>query len=299
MLADKDGSQSFYMPGQSVPSTAERMEQYRDHARLLAIQAAKSALSRAAVDPSSITHLVTASCTGFDSPGPEQDLIGELGIPVCVRRTNIGFMGCHAAINALSVAEAFVRAEPTARVLICCVELCTLHLSHTSDPGRQVAHALFADGAAASVIANSSAAAQIRRTGSMMIPDSRDQMSWRVGDHGFEMSLSPQVPGTLARSVPPWIATFLASEGFAPGCIGSWAIHPGGPRLLSTLTAALELPHDACAISRDVLRRHGNMSSATVLFILEALLKENALKPILALAFGPGLAGEAVLLDQS
>lgn len=301
VLADPHGDQHFYRTAPHPdPSTHERMTQYQRHASDLAIRAARDAFERAGDDPATITHIVTASCTGFDAPGADQDLIRTLGLPPYTRRTNIGFMGCHAAINALAVADAFVRADPDARVLVCCVELCSLHLARTDDPQRHVAHALFADGAAAAIIANSQGPApRIVRTDAVLFPDSADQMTWRIGDHGFEMTLAPSVPTTLADRVPGWIRSFLGREGLTPDDITHWALHPGGPRVLSALRDALGLDPAADAHARAILQTHGNMSSATILFILDAILRsphQTPQTPILALAFGPGLAGESLLL---
>jgi len=297
VLVDTQGEQTFY-GDDGEPTTARRMAAYRTHARTLAIDASREALGRAGADPGSITHLVTASCTGFDAPGPDQAIVYGLGLRADVRRVCIGFMGCHAAINALGVADALARADPNARVLVCCVELCTLHLTRGGEPDRHVPSALFADGAAAAVVAPSERdGLGIAATESVLIPNSADLMTWRIGDRGFEMTLSPGVPKVLADRVPPWIDGVLGRAGLTRQGVGSWAIHPGGPRILETLSAALGLGPGGDEVSRRVLREHGNMSSATVLFILERLMNSDQPGPILAMAFGPGLAGETLLLS--
>lgn len=296
VLVDPHGVQTFY--GDSgEPTTSERMGAYRTHAGTLAIDASRRALERAGVGARSITHLVTASCTGFDAPGPDQAIARALGLSPGVRRVCIGFMGCHAAINALRVADSLARSEPGARVLVCCVELCSLHLVRGDELDRHVPNALFADGAAAVVVAASDRSGRgIVATDSVLIPDSVELMAWRIGDRGFEMTLSPKVPGVLAEHVPPWVDGVLSRRGLARDDIDAWAIHPGGPRVLERLSAALGLAPGADAVSRRVLREHGNMSSATLLFILERLMATQDPCPILAMAFGPGLAGEALLL---
>lgn len=299
VLSDAEGGQEFFR-ADSVrgPTTTARGRMYRLHAGLLAEQAARRALSLAEIPPGSITHLVTASCTGFDAPGPDQHLIRSIGLPASVRRTHIGFMGCHAAINALAVASAFA-ADPAARVLVCCVELCSLHYAYQADAERLVANALFADGAAAAVVGRHEVGGpRIRRTDAIIIPDSADQMTWMIGDHGFEMRLSPRVPEVLARHVPGWVEGWLAEERLTPGDVPSWAIHPGGPRVLSAVRESLGLKADTDSASRAVLADHGNMSSATVLFIMEKLLRAGDGLPLVALAFGPGLAGEGLLLTR-
>jgi predicted naringenin-chalcone synthase len=286
------------------PSTGDRLAVYRRHAGGLARRAAGGALVASGVSPDAITHLVTASCTGFDAPGVDFDLIEGLRLPRDVRRTHVGFMGCHAAVNALAVASAFASQDPGLRVLVCCVELCSLHYSYEAEPDRRVANALFADGAAAAVVgaATSTRAPAIRGFASTVLPDSADLMSWSIGNHGFEMRLSPRVPDRLAEEVPAWIEAMLRTHRLTIPGIRSWAIHPGGPRVLGALTEALDLPEGSDEHSRAVLASHGNMSSATVLFIIDRLLRDRAREgsalPLLAAAFGPGLAGEAMLLTD-
>ncbi len=301
VLADRDGDMALYRPGTELPSTARRMRVYERHSAGLAQRACREALHRAQTRPARITHLITVSCTGFAAPGMDLELMTALGLPATTRRTHIGFMGCHGAVNAIAVARAFAGADPSARVLVCCVELCSLHFDHDADAQGHVANALFADGAAAAVIAANDApdAVRIEQTGSIVFPESADMMSWRIGDHGFRMRLSPAVPALLAEHVPPWLAAWLAGSGRSIAGVGSWAIHPGGPRVLGALSDALGLDPQAVAVSRAVLARNGNMSSATLLFIIQRLLDEHAPMPLLATAFGPGLAGEALLLTDA
>ena len=298
VLADDRGLIPAYSADRPALSTSERMELYETHAGELACAAAGDALVRSGVKPQSITHLVTASCTGFDAPGVDQTIVRRLGLGADVRRTHIGFMGCHAAVNALAVGAAFARAEADARVLVCCAELCTLHFARSGGVDAQVANALFADGAAAAVLAASDEGVQIRRFASAIIPGTEELMSWRIGDHGFEMKLSASVPEVLASNVPGWVDGWLGAEGLERCDVAHWAIHPGGPKILSTLETTLGLKKGATDISRQVLARHGNMSSATVLFLLRRLLEREASGPIVGLAFGPGLAGEGMLLGR-
>lgn len=312
--AGHDLESFFPTAGSPGPSTAARMEIYAAHAGRLAIDAALAAVRKSGTNAGAITHLVTASCTGFDAPGVDQQIIRELGLPPSVRRTHIGFMGCHAAINALAVAAAFAAQDSSAQVLVVCVELCSLHFSYAEDSECRVANALFADGAGAALIgatvsdepseASGSPIAspppRIAAFASTLFEGTEGLMGWRIGDHGFEMNLSPRVPDVLAARVPAWLDGVLASQGLDRDAVASWAIHPGGPRLLSAITDAMELPEGADAVSREILASHGNMSSATVLFILERVLAGRAgggdRLPLLAAAFGPGLAGEAMLL---
>ena len=295
---------SPYLPAGTAddhgPTTAERMRHYAELAPPLAIRAAAEALRPSGLRAADMTHLVTVSCTGFIAPGVDVALMRALGLPPTVQRTHVGYMGCHGALNGLRVARAFADAEPDARVLTCCVELCSLHCHYGRDPQKVVANALFADGAAAVVGAPADAAPagawRVEATGSRLIPDSTAAMAWTVGDHGFEMTLSRKVPRLIAAHLRPWLEEWLGRHGTAVGAVGSWAIHPGGPAILDAVEEGLCLPHGAADVSRAVLADHGNMSSPTVLFILERLRAAGAPRPCVALAFGPGLMAEALLL---
>ena len=308
LLEDGNGHgprQSFFAPpreeGDRGPGTAARMERYRETAPALAVRAGAAALGEGRVPASQITHLVTVSCTGFTAPGFDLALVRELGLPATVARTHVGFMGCHGALNGLRVARA-AASEPGARILLVAVELCSLHFQYGWDEGRVVANALFADGAAAAVVGSLGPGPQSARgvwrlaaNGAVLIPESDDAMSWNVGDNGFEMTLSPRVPDLIARHLKPWLETWLAGAGVPLESVASWAVHPGGPRILTAVEQALALPPAALAEARAVLAEHGNMSSPTVLFILRRLVAAGAPRPAVALGFGPGLAAEAAL----
>lgn len=286
------------------PTTCKRLEFFEQAAGPLAVEAATRALERSGVASQHVTHLVTVSCSGFSAPGFDYVLIDRLPLRPTVARTQVGFMGCHAALNALRVARAFVAADPKAVVLVCCVELCSLHYQYGWDPEQVVANALFSDGAAACVIqaADADRAAserpfRILASGSTVLPDSREAMTWRVGDYGFRMTLSSSVPGLLAQHLHPWLSEWLGDHGHRPESIGAWAVHPGGPRILQAFADAMQLDQRHVDVSRAILRQHGNMSSATVLFILDHLRASRAGGPFVAIGFGPGLAAEATLLD--
>lgn len=298
-------SASVFLPHEGVddpgPTTGQRMQHYVQEAGSLAIQAARQALQEAALAPRSLTHLVTVSCTGFRAPGVDIELIQRLELPATIERTHIGFMGCHGALNGLRVARAFTGAIPRARVLLCAVELCGLHYRYQWSPKNMVSNALFADGAAAVVGVPTAAAAagtwQVVASSACLFPASEAAMTWSIGDHGFEMTLSTRVPDLLARHVRPWLSEWLHDCGLGLGDIASWAIHPGGPRILSAVEAALALGPEATAVSRQVLAEYGNMSSPTVLFVLQRLRDQRAPRPCVALGFGPGLATEAALFQ--
>ena len=296
---DLGGRQSFYT--RSAPTTGDRMKKYAEQAGALAVAASGRALAKAGVAPERVTHVVTVSCSGFHAPGFDVALIKQHGLPARIARTHVGFMGCHGLLNGLRVARAFVEADPSACVLLCAVELCSLHHQYDWDSDQIVANALFADGAAALVVlpseATTAGAYRLRATGSTLIDDSEDAMSWRIGDHGFTMTLSPRVPELIGRHVRPWLVDWLALQGLTLETIGSWAVHPGGPRILTAFGEAVGLDRSALEPSYRVLAEFGNMSSPTIAFILDRLLQAGAPRPCLALAFGPGLAAEAALFD--
>jgi predicted naringenin-chalcone synthase len=280
------------------------MQIYSRHASALAIDAARLALERSGVPPAGITHLVTVSCTGFAAPGVDIALIGELGLAATVERVQVGFMGCHGAINGLRVARALSAADPQARVLLCAVELCSIHYQMQWDPKKFVGNSIFADGAGAVVggaaaetveAAAAETGWRVAASGSCLLPDSADAMRWTIGDHGFEMELSPRVPDLIRRHLRPWFESWLLRQGLALADIGSWAVHPGGPRILTAVEESLGLPREALGVSREVLAEYGNMSSPTVLFILERLRERQSPRPCVMLGFGPGLMAEAAL----
>ena len=288
-------------PDDRGPTTAERMRHYAELAPPLAVQAAAAALRPSGVRAADVTHLVTVSCTGFVAPGVDLALIRALGLPPTVQRTHVGYMGCHGALNGLRVARAFTAAEPDARVLLCAVELCALHYHYGWDPQKVIANALFADGAAAVVGAPADAAPpgawRVEATGSCLIPDSADAMTWTVGDHGFEMTLSRQVPRLIASHLRPWLEALA-------GAARRRAWRTSAPGRSTPAGRASSTPWKRAWACREppwkrrgpCCREHGNMSSPTVLFILDRLRAARAPRPCVALGFGPGLMAEAVLL---
>lgn len=306
VLLDRDDDASaveaFYAPRISTadrgPSTAVRLARYEQEAGKLAARACTSALRDAAIEPSRITHLVAVSCTGLFSPGLDAALIAQLGLPRDVGRLTLGFMGCHGALNGLRAASALACSAPDARVLLCCVELCSLHFCYGWNPQQVVANALFADGAAAAILSQADGARlQLRDTVSLLTHDSADAMTWRIGDHGFEMGLSLEVPKCIRASLRDWLEPWLASHDLAINDVAHWAIHPGGPEIIQAALDSLGLPAPAGDHSRAILAEHGNMSSPTVLFILQRMRASGATGPVVALGFGPGLMFEAALFD--
>lgn len=299
LLEGRHDTGSPFVPhdnGWSPPSTATRMSMYTREAPALAVEAAQKAVQCAGIDASEITHVVTVSCTGFVAPGTDLALFQQLRLRPTVVRTNVGFMGCHGAINGLRVAQAFAESHVNSVVLLVAVETCSLHYHYSPEPDKCIANALFADGAAAVIGRSVTADWQVVATGSCLLPDSAQAMTWSIGDQGFAMTLSRQIPRHISQQLRPWLAEWLKEHGLTIEDVPTWAIHPGGPKILDAAQAALGLHPDLTATSRAVFSEYGNMSSPTVLFILKRLMEQNAPRPCVMLGFGPGLVAEAALV---
>lgn len=284
------------------PTTRERMLMYAEFGSPLAKEAVGNAFDDAGLSTQDVTHLVTVSCTGFDAPGIDIELMDGLKLRPTTQRVNVGYMGCHGAINGLRVARGIAASEPGSVVLLSATELCSLHYRFNWDDEGIIGNALFADGSAAILVGNRDLPAskptfQLKATGSCLIPDSRHVMSWRVGDHGFEMRLTAEVSEKINTYLRPWMSEWLAGHGHSIESIASWAVHPGGPRILQAVEEALSLPGEATRNSHEVLAAYGNMSSPTVLFILDRMRRSDAPRPCVALGFGPGLVAEAALFE--
>lgn len=306
---------TFFPPDWSLapaPSTAARNQKYREAAVPLAEGVARAALAASGVAADEITHVVAVTCTGFFAPGLDIELVKRLGLPPDTQRTVVGFMGCYAAFNALRVAHGFCQSRPDARVLVVCVELCTLHFQIEDTLESAVVNALFSDGAAAAVLAarpEDEAHGKLAYADShtLLDDDSMGDMTWEIGDTGFLMGLSPRVPGVIARHLPGYLDTLLGRNGLGQEDVGFWAIHPGGRAIVEKAQEVLGLTDEAVHDSFEVLRLNGNMSSPTILFILRRFLErhealraagEEGLANGVAMAFGPGLTLEGCLWQR-
>jgi predicted naringenin-chalcone synthase len=288
--------EGFYKRG-AFPTTAERMRRYEAEAPDLALEAL-AGLQLSEDDRAQITHVIVTSCTGFSAPGLDLQIVDQLGLKPSVERTMVGFMGCYAGLSALKLARHVVRSEPGARVLVVSLELCTLHLQETSELEQVLTFLVFGDGCAAALITADPQGLSLDSFHAEIAPNSADQITWNIGDHGFDMYLSGSVPGSIGKALDAGKDAIL--KGAAPEDIDLWAVHPGGRSVLDAVEAAFTLPQGALAASREVLRRFGNMSSATVLFVLKAIL-DNPSAPGArgcAMAFGPGLTAETMLFSQ-
>lgn len=281
---------NFYRRGE-FPDTQERMRFYEAHAFELAAEALHDLSFED--DKDRITHLIVVSCTGFYAPGLDLQIIERFGLSAGIERTMVGFMGCYAAINALKLARHIVRAEPQARVMVLNLELCTIHLQEVDDLEQVLSFLIFADGCSASLVTAEPRGIELTGFRAVVAPATRDQITWRIGQLGFDMYLSGRVPRTIAKELPGSIDAILGQR--RPENIDLWAVHPGGRSVLDAVEEALRLREDDLCLSREVLRHYGNMSSATIVFVLKRML-ENARggEHGCAMGFGPGLTTESM-----
>lgn len=311
--AERPPAESRFAPGNApaeTPTTSERMAIYERAAPPLGAEAAQQALAQYAATTgqllpdvaASVTHLIAVSCTGFFAPGLDLAIVQRLGLRPTVQRTLVGFMGCAAAFNALRLAQQIVQTQPDARVLIVCVELCSIHTQAGQNRVDLTVTSLFADGAAACLVGaigpDDHDVFVLDALYTHLTPDTEEEMAWRIGDHGFVMQLSSQIPRMLGQ-VAPQALEALFENATDPRF---WAIHPGGRSIVDQIEQVFNLTPEQVAPSRAVLRRYGNMSSPTILFVLKNLqerLREQQLlegQEGVAMAFGPGLVTEMARL---
>jgi len=281
---------SGFYAADPMPGTAARMQVYARSAPDLALRAIAQLRERAALGR--ITHLVVASCTGFVAPGIDQIIAAELGLAGDVERLLVGFMGCYAAVAALRSARHIVRSDPGARVLVVTVELCTLHMQADTVPEPLLAQLQFGDGAAAALVTADEGGLVIERPFAIALPDSEGLIRWTITDQGFVMHLGGAVPGRIGAALGDPATAAAALGGRDPAAVDGWAVHAGGRSILDAVEGALALAPDALAASRGVLADYGNMSSATLMFVLHRMLAGPRVTDGVALAFGPGLAAE-------
>ncbi|WAA64822.1 type III polyketide synthase [Microbacterium oxydans] len=297
-----------------APGTKARNDIYTREAAKLFVDVARKALEADPdLGPADVTHVITVSCTGFHAPGPEYEIVRALGLSDAVQRFHLGFMGCYASMPALRAASQFCAADENAVVLVVSVELCTLHLRSSENPDTIVASSLFADGAAAGIVTardlpSTTPALRLDRFHTAIAPEGEKDMAWTIGDSGFEMILSTAVPQIIGETIigalrPLYAAEDELSAAFDAGGVGDavrhWAIHPGGRSILDKVQERMQLSDVQLHPAREVLRENGNMSSATVLFVLKRILDEEGAEVgdrVSAMAFGPGLTAESALM---
>ncbi|ANJ28444.1 type III polyketide synthase [Agromyces aureus] len=296
-----------------MPGTKARNEIYAREATELYVRAGREAIAATpGVEASDVTHVITVSCTGFYAPGPDFMVARELALDPGVERYHLGFMGCYASIPALRLARQLCQADPAAVVLVISVELCTLHLRSSNDPDTIVASSLFSDGAGAGVVSSrdpepGERALELDRFATRITPVGEGDMAWNIGDHGFEMVLSNAIPAIIDAHITgaleplfehdEALAASLAND-TSSDAIEHWAIHPGGRSILDKVESRLALTEAQLVPARETLRDFGNMSSATVLFVLANILESDAAdgERVAAMAFGPGLTVESALM---
>jgi predicted naringenin-chalcone synthase len=288
------------------PGTRERNERFAREARRMSVEVARRALGQCPdITPADVTHVITTTCTGFSSPGPDYHIVREVGMRPSTQRYALGFMGCYAALPALRMGWQFCQADPSAVVLVVAVELCSLHLHFEDGMDSLLANAIFADGAAAAIVSAREPCAgrsayRLDSFASALIPGAEKDMAWRIGDKGFEITLSMYVPDVIGANILSLIEPTLAASGLLVKDIGRWAVHPGGKAILDKVQNELQLTPGQTQASRDVLYRYGNMSSATSLFVLKEVLDTGSVEKsderVCAIAFGPGLTVESAIL---
>jgi len=288
------------------PSTGARNAIYAEASRTLAVDLARKTLDEAVgFSKDDISHIIFASCTGFVNPGPDYHIIRELGLPHTVERYTLGFMGCYAAFPALRMAAQFCEANPDAVVLVMCLELCTLHMQNSAQADNILANSLFADGAAAAIVSarrpeRDQSAYRVQAFASSLVTSGQADMAWNIGDEGFNLVLSSYVPEIIGTNLRPLLEGVFQREQLAFTDFAEWAVHPGGRAILDKVESSLGLASDTLEASRQVLRDYGNMSSATILFVLKELLDsaESERATTCAMSFGPGLTVETAVLER-
>ena len=279
------------------PGTKARMEIFQKEAPGLSLQASRTALDQAGVTPAQVTHLILVSCTGMLAPGIEMGLMNGLGIPDTAERFCLHFMGCYAAFSGIRLADKIIKAEPEAQVLLVSVELCTLHFQKEYTEDNLLANSLFADGAAAALIRKDESGLKINDYLSQVLREGEEDMAWGIGDFGFEMKLSKYIPNLLDHGIRELSALFEKKFNFSK--ISHFAIHPGGKQILQKVQEAFGLAPEVNDHAMEVLRKFGNMSSATILFVLERMIRDPQVSgDILSLGFGPGLTLETLHLTK-
>ncbi len=299
------GERVFYPRSNDLepfPTLEKRMDCYHVHALPLSIRAIEGCMDHH-IDKSDITHLVTVSCTGMSAPGIDIQIMQEMQLGRSIYRTSVNFMGCYAAIHALKMADAICTADSSAKVMIVCTELCTLHFQKEFNMNNMVAALLFSDGAAAVLVAgNDHREKGLHISGfySEVDLEGKPDMAWNISEKGFLMTLSAYIPQLIQSGIESLLQRTLDTHGIKKKDITHWAIHPGGKKILQTVQQELQLQEDDLKCSFEVLRRYGNMSSPTILFVLREImqqLKWNQKEKIFTSAFGPGLTLETAILQ--
>ncbi len=292
---DQDNKNAFYLLN-NFPSTKKRMEKYNNSIDYVLSSVINKLSGK--VDFLKITNIIITTCTGFSAPFIDLFLINKYKINESVERNVIGFMGCYAAINALRMADHIVRSNQNAKILIVNYELCTIHLQNSFDNLEKIlSFMIFSDGCSASIVSSNKIGIRIDDFKTILFPKTEDLITWQIGDTGFDMHLSSRVPIELRTHLRNYLPLIL--KGAHKESIDLWAIHPGGQSILDAVEQGLDLTPDDLGPSREILAQNGNMSSATIMFVLEKMLKTRDASGLgAAMAFGPGLIAETMLFEK-
>ncbi|MDZ7718575.1 MAG: type III polyketide synthase [Balneolaceae bacterium] len=303
-FSNRDTPALFFNGQGATPGTKSRNDLYIKQGRKLFVEVAKKLLKNSSFKTQDITHIITVSCTGFYAPGPDFDIIQSLGLDPSIQRYHLGFMGCYASIPALKMAQQFCSADKDATVLIVSVELCSIHFQANSKMDNLLSSTVFSDGGGGAIISRRTPEdSHFRLDGfaSSINKKGEDDMAWSIGDNGFNMILSSYIPDLLKEGMDDFLLDVMNQFQITHNKIDQWAIHPGGRAILDKLESSTSVPKGKMGSSRSVLSNFGNMSSATILFVLKELMNKNSEKKeekTLAMAFGPGLTLESALLTK-
>jgi predicted naringenin-chalcone synthase len=283
---------------QPFPTVENRMEWYNREASKLCINTIKKCIDKK-IDAQQITHLITVSCTGMSAPGLDLDIVEEMNLSKNIQRTSINFMGCYAAIHALKMAQAILALDSLANVVVVCVEFCTLHFQKEYTVDNITASLLFADGCAALLIQNNDASLKgivLKNFYSEISFKGKNDMAWQISSTGFLMTLTGYVSNLVAENFEALISNALANAGLNKSDICNWCIHPGGKKILEAIEKSIGIDKNDLKHSYNVLNDFGNMSSPTIIFVLQKFLEDFENKKtetnLLGAAFGPGLTME-------
>ena len=303
--ADPGADGKFYSANGSYisPDTRQRMSEYENWSKILTRSAVKKILEKTDFQPSELNKIITISCTGFFAPGIDYYLINEFNFPADIKRMNIGFMGCAASLIGFDSVLQTLNNSEGYNTLLVSVELCSLHLQTEPSRDNIMANLIFADGCAAALFSNSQkyssqAKFDLISTDSFLFNNSEKYMGWKIGNTGFEMMLSSDLPRIILNEAVPALKSLLEKRNIDINSIKHWALHPGGRAILDSLQSGLKLSDTQLLPSRTVLKNYGNMSSASILFVLKEILNSNEVQKdelCCAVAFGPGLTMETAL----
>jgi predicted naringenin-chalcone synthase len=291
---------------QDTSTVENRLNVFKEKAVPLAIEAISNVFKKINTNISDfgVTHLITVSCTGLYAPGIDSELIEELNLPNDIFHISVNFLGCNAAFHALKIADLITRSDDNAKVLIVCVELCTLHFQPKNNHDNLLSNTIFGDGAAAVIITSNKYQNNQKQKSlvingfySLLLPKGKDLMGWNITPVNFEMILDAKIPDFIGNEINAIILKASEKFNIEPNTIKKWAVHPGGKKILDTIKKELQLNEEDLKYSYKILDEYGNMSSPTILFVLNELMeeKQNKNDSIFSIGFGPGLSIETAL----